>query len=402
MVKEKPLIIELRDYQKECVSRITNHFEKNDAQVIQLPTGAGKTIVFLSYCKILNKKTLILCPTLDLVNQINSSINLMFNGKNKNIHVKTVHHLYMDKTRQELLQEKFELIIIDEAHHSECKSIKNFLDVYRRKNGSFKLLGVTATPERLDGKNILDTFGELTFSKDIFWMIENKHLCDLEAYRIKTNQNFDDKIRNDDFGIEAIKILDNDSRNSLIYKTFKENCSSKKTLIFCLNINHCEKISDYFNKMSIPCSTVHGEMKKKSREKTLSDFKQGKIQVLTNCQVLTEGFDEPSIESLIIARPTRSKVLYAQMIGRGLRNHPGKSICSLYELTDNSHKICTFLSMNTHTELSSSISYGPRSLLSFLKNEITLLDIQLTKEKFNVFEKEIDNMEQMLYEGIYE
>ena len=95
-------------------------------------------------------------------------------------------------------------------------------------------------------------------------------------------------------------------------------------------------------KKGIRAMAMHGDLPSTERKRILQDFKSGKLEVLTNCQLLTEGFDEPSIEAIIIARPTKSKTLYCQMIGRGLRPFKDKNRCYLYELTDNAYKICTF------------------------------------------------------------
>ena len=325
----------------------------------------------------------------------------LFNQCEKNITVKTFHSINFQKSHDEIFSQNFDLIVIDEAHHSECKTIQRFLKTYRKAHKPCKILGVTATPERADEKSLLNTFDKLTFSKDIFWMIKNNYLCDIEAYRIKTNQTFNDSIQNSDFCPNFLKVLDNDSRNSLIYKTFVENCSNKKTIIFCININHCEKIAQFFQKNSIKSSAIHGGLTKNAREKILSDFRSGDIQVLTNCQLLTEGFDEPSIEAIIIAKPTRSKSLYSQMIGRGLRTFPKKSMCYLYELTDNSHKICNFLCLNPSMTFDSQVSYKNGSKLSSLQeNEIVLEEINLKKEIFDILEKNSDILDQILREGI--
>ena len=314
----------LRDYQLDCLNTIEENFKNRKSQLIQLPTGAGKTLIFLSYIKQNSLKSLILCPTRDLITQVETMSSNLFNQCEKNITVKTFHSINFQKSHDEIFSQNFDLIVIDEAHHSECKTIQRFLKTYRKAYKPCKILGVTATPERADEKSLLKTFDKLTFSKDIFWMIKNNYLCDIEAYRIKTNQTFNDSIQNSDFCPNFLKVLDNDSRNSLIYKTFVENCSNKKTIIFCININHCEKIAQFFQKNSIKSSAIHGGLTKNAREKILSDFRSGDIQVLTNCQLLTEGFDEPSIEAIIIAKPTRSKSLYSQMIGRGLRTFPKK------------------------------------------------------------------------------
>lgn len=394
--------IKLRDYQVECIDAIHKCFKNNNSQLIQLPTGSGKTVIFLSYIKKNGLTALILCPTRDLVLQVETSCHDLFAGQSSNILVKTHRALNSERMLENIYSLKFDIIVIDEAHHSETKTFATFLRKYRKKYPKTKLLGVTATPERLDERSLLNTFYKLTFSRSLYWMIQEKYLCDIEAYRINTNQTFDDRIVNGDFGINLIKQLDNESRNNLILKTFQENCCDRKTLIFCLNVAHCNRIAEFFCSQGIKSASIHGALPRKSREKILMDFKQGKIQVLTNCQLLTEGFDEPSIEALIIARPTRSKSLYTQMIGRGMRLYPGKEVCYLYELTDNSHKICTFLLMHPMQKFDYSVTYKNGSRFSHMqKEEISLSTVDITKEKIILLEPDENNLfESMLMEGI--
>lgn len=334
----------MRDYQQECIDIITNHFKKHDKQFIQLPTGAGKTWIFCEYLSKNSDKSLIICPSKELKEQIiqtckifniNSvSDNLKDDKKN---HVITSSCLSYENSLNRIYKKNYDHIVIDECHHSQSKSYKNFLSKIPYK---FKLLGCTATPERMDGKSLIEIFNELTYIKTIYELIYNGYLADIKGYRIKTNQNISK--RAGDFRLLELKKLDNNSRNSIIYKTYIENCKDKKTIIFCLSIEHSIKIAEYLKSKGILADFIHGKMNKKIRQSIIKKYKNNDITVLTNCQLLTEGFDEPSIECIIIARPTASKALYCQMIGRGLRKTESKKICYLYELTDNNFKICTF------------------------------------------------------------
>ncbi len=343
-------MIELRNYQTECIEEIKKH----DTQLIQLPTGSGKTIVFLKYLSENSEKALIVCPTIDLREQIYESALSFYSKhdickrennrfKDAKIYILVAMSLNNEIVREYLSSQKLEHIVIDEAHRSQSKTYYNFIEYYRRKNANFKLIGFTATPERLDKKPLLEIFKTITYKKNIYELINEGYLCNVKAYRIKTKEVIKSKGGVGDFQISEIRNLDNYSRNSLIYKTIEENCVGKKTLIFCLSIDHAEKIADYLkSEKKISAYHISGKQSESERKKILLDFKNGKIQILTNCQLLTEGFDEPSIECIIIARPTRSKALYCQMIGRGTRKFLGKKNCELYELTDNCHRICTF------------------------------------------------------------
>lgn len=341
--------MEIRKYQQDCLDTIIESFEKFDRQLIQLPTGAGKTAIFLSYLKHIKGRALILCPTIDVCEQIQNScvkwhipsVSIKNSGhpfRCSNSYIIVAHALNFSATREFLSKVKFDIIIIDEAHRAQCSTYKNFIENYPHKT---KILGVTATPERLDNKPLLEIFHNFTFSMEIVDLIEQGYLVDLESYRIRTGLRLVTR-KVGDFSLLDLKSLDNDSRNSIILDTYFKNCIGKKTLIFCISVDHSERMSEALVKKGIRAMAMHGDLPSTERKRILQDFKSGKLEVLTNCQLLTEGFDEPSIEAIIIARPTKSKTLYCQMIGRGLRPFKDKNRCYLYELTDNAYKICTF------------------------------------------------------------
>jgi len=380
----------MRNYQKECIEVIHKHFKDNDRQLIQLPTGSGKTWIFCEYLSKHSNSALIICPSIELKEQIITtaekfginSISEKPRDRSRN-HVITSACLGYENTLKILISRNYDHIVIDEAHHAQSKNIKNFLNSLNNKP---KILGCTATPERMDGKSLIEIFKSITYQKSIYNLINDGFLADIIAYRIKTDQNIS-KRGNSDFRLFELKKLDNESRNGLIYKTYFDNCLNKKTLIFCLSVNHCIKVSEYFKSKNINSEYIHGVMKKKQRMEILKRFKSGETQVLTNCQLLTEGFDEPSIEALIMARPTASKTLYCQMIGRGLRKTKSKDVCYLYELTDNNFKLCTFnVTCDKPSEFHREYKSGIK--LSELYKELESIDIQsieLYKEKIELF-----------------
>ena len=390
-------MIRLRDYQKECVSVIRENFKKKDKQLIQLPTGAGKTLIFLTYLKERMARALILCPTLDLLEQVGKNAKDHLDSvyikrkdtkyKNEETYLITSASLPKSKTFEELIKIKFDTIVIDEAHKAFCNTYMKFLSEYSKIHNKFKLLGVTATPERMDKKPLLEIFENFTYSKSIIEMIYEGYLCDVVGTKINTRNRLKTQKSTSDFKLIDLKLLDEPSRNTLIYKTYEENCYDKKTLIFCISVDHSIKIADYLKEKNISAEAIHGNMSVNERQDILRRFQQGKIQVLTNCQLLTEGFDEPSIEAIIIARPTRSKSLYCQMLGRGMRLFPGKTVCELYELTDNAHNICTFNVM-ADKEPDFNYEYAPKTKLTDLKEiikNISITDYILEKKDLILF-----------------
>jgi len=379
----------MRGYQKECIDVIKETFKTRKRQLIQLPTGAGKTWIFCQYLNENSDRSLMICPSIELKEQILKSCTKFKIDASEDVrdgkknHVITSASLSYKSNKDVIYKNKYDHIVIDEAHHSQCKTYKNFLSGLENNT---KILGCTATPERLDRKSLLDIFGILSYEKSIYDLIEQGFLSDIIAYKIKTHQKIP-KRGSFDFRAIDLKMLDNDSRNTLILDTFMKNCKNMKTLIFCINVNHAEKINLSLQNLGIKSACVHGGMSKVKRMEILSKFKKGKIQVITNCQLLTEGFDEPSIEALIIARPTSSKSLYCQMIGRGLRKTDTKDVCYLYEITDNNFKICTFnVACDEPPENQKDYRQGIR--LSELKKEIEkipLIECSIIQEPMELF-----------------
>ncbi len=399
-----------RDYQEKCIQTIHNHFKENSKQLIQLPTGSGKTYIFLEYIKRHSKRALIIVPTIELLEQIKeSSLNFFHHSqvyaktggrfKDSSQHIiVTAASLNYSSTQQWLGFQQFDTIIIDEAHRAFCPTYMNFLEVYDNYSNDFNLLGFTATPERLDNQPLLQIFDSLTFDMNILDLITEGHLTDIEATRHETGQKLPSYISNGDFRAIELRKLDNDNRNNIITKIVKEHCQGKQTIVFCLNIQHSESLAKKLREMGFNCEAIHGKLNHKERRRITSQYREGNIQIVTNCQLLTEGFDAPCTQSIIIARPTRSKSLYCQMIGRGLRTFNGKDVCHLHELTDNNHNICTF-NVLAGGEPSNIKHYKPGIRLSehaktFKIHDIEDIEFSITKSfNYDIFKVLIDSLE---------
>jgi superfamily II DNA or RNA helicase len=385
----------LHKHQMECLLEIEKTFKHEDKQLIQLPTGAGKTFVFINYLIRNSESALIICPSIELQDQIISwckKFGITSIQKNA-AHVKlkktkfycvTAASLNFKSTREHLYRQNFDTIVIDEAHHSQAVTYLNFLSEIPFK---YKLLGCTATPERLDKKNLLDVFNVLSFSRNLLDLIREDLLCDFEATRIRTGiKLFGGRVAKD-FSPIQLKALDESTRNKVIIDTYQKYCTEVKTLIFCINIEHAEKIANFLKEKGYSASSIHGQKTPSERRNILEKFKSGEIKVLTNVQLLTEGFDEPSIECLMICRPTKSKGLYFQMLGRGVRKFPGKKYCRLFELTDNCHDICTF-SVACGMPIKLNYDYKERSSLEKIYEEAQKIDfenVEIKPEKYNLF-----------------
>lgn len=385
-------MIKLRQYQKDCIEKITEHFKTHDKQLIQLPTGAGKTYIFLHYLKYHSVKSLIVVPSIELMEQIIQAGKIILNdrsvesyksGKKADVIVTTSHALNFDKQKERFVD--FDHLIIDEAHHAQAKTFRYFINGLKHK---FKLLGCTATPERNDGKSLLEIFDTLTFDMNLLDLIKSGELADLIGTRIKTNVKLDGQVRrNGEIIQKRLQEFDIESRNQIVVKCFEDECKEKKTLIFCVSIKQTIALASHLKSLGYRSEFIYGDMNKNARKEVLERFKSGETQVLTNCQLLTEGFDEPTIEALIIARPTLSKTLYSQMIGRGVRKTKDKDVCYVYELTDNIHDLCNF-NVFGHENQSREVDYAPGTKLTdhmkYLES-LETLEIEIKKENYDVF-----------------
>lgn len=353
----------LRDYQKEALSSVGKSFKnKIHKQVIVLPTGAGKTVLFIAITKYFQQKTLILAHRDELITQAYDKFKTfypeadiaIFQGNQHSLNHQVIISSVQtcNKRIQQLKKESFNLLIIDEAHHATSKSYQKIISELGFMYDLSKLLiGVTATPMRSDKKSLSSTFQEIVHSVGIDELIKTKHLSPIVARRILTNFKIDGvKTSMGDFAIgELSQAINIPLRNAFIVSKWKEHAVERKTVVFCANVQHCQDVAIEFNKHGLKSAAIWGDMNTVLRKQTLHDFKIGKITVITSCGVLTEGFDEPTITCVVIARPTKSSGLYTQMIGRGLRidDNPNstKINCMVLDFTDQHNRLNTVVSI---------------------------------------------------------
>jgi len=363
----------LRNYQLEAVEKcVSFHKKKKNSQLMVLPTGTGKTRTFCAIIKELNYKTLIISHTSQLRKQI--EIECKKHCPDQKVISKTIQSCKSKAALQEIDSYKFDMLIIDEAHHAATDSYQNIIKYFI--NGRKLVLGCTATPFRLDKQSIDHIFPNLICKKTILEMVESGFLCDIKGYRVRTNLNLDDvHCFKGDYNIRQLSsIVNSVNRNNIILSTYKQILLGKKTLIFCVDIAHCEEVANLFTEHKISAQSIHGRLHKDEQFTRLRNFKDSITTVLTTCQILTEGFDEPSVEALMICRPTKSAGLYIQMVGRGLRTFPGKKHCEIVELTDNAHDICSFESLITEKTIEK--FFAKTEGITSLKKLKELIEIQ--------------------------
>lgn len=382
--------IELRPYQIKAIEDAVFGLKTSKKQLVVLPTGAGKTIVLAEIIKRLNKKTLIIAHSREILSQIKKSIKKM------NVKVDVIVRSIQSFNSQDISEcnLNIELVLVDECHRSCAKSYKKIIDYFCKKKGAL-LCGFTATPFRTDGQSIYEIFGFPDNKISLIDLIEEGFLCDFRGYRVKTNTSLKGiSTKKGDFIESRLSAVINvKNRNELIVNEYLKIAPKEKTLVFCANISHAQELKKEFHSKNISCACVHGKMNKNERDEILHKFKSGEIQVVTNCQILTEGFDEPSITCLVMARPTTSKVLYMQMIGRGSRIFLDKNHCKVIEFTDNDYDVC-HLECLIDSKISKFTVERGQSLLKRSKEAFLLL--QEGKETI------VENIEFIKPKSIYE
>jgi len=351
-------MLQLRNYQAEAIARVKEAYKDGKRRVlVSLPTGTGKTVVFAHFPSALKmrKRLLVLAHREELLLQAEEKFRSAdpalkvgieraeaFVGPDSQVVIASVPTLARsDGARLARFNpEDFSIIVVDEAHHAVAET-------YRRIFRHFGLLdpattrylvGFTATPRRGDKQGLGEVFQEVCYAQDLRQMIGEGYLCQIRGWRVDTDLSLDGvKVRHGDFvESQLARVINTPSRNRLMPITYIRLASYRRALVFCVDVQHAKDVCDAFTEAGIRAAAVWGDMPRDDRRAVLSRFSSGEIDVLTNCNLLTEGFDEPRINCVMLARPTKSKLLYAQMVGRGTRIHPQKKDLMVVDVVDNS------------------------------------------------------------------
>lgn len=336
--------LELREYQQEALRNLQAMREnKETIALLYQATGTGKTVTAVMDAKSVGGRTLFVAHTMELVNQAYQTFQSLWKeasvGKfansikeiNKDVVCGSIQSIALNL---DIFKEKdFDYIIIDEAHHATADTYQKVLAYFKPKF----LLGLTATPERADDTNILEIFKNTAHKLDIRTAVEIGALVDVRCIRIHTNIDMT-QVR---FNSVQYNVRDLDvkicvtERNALIVKTWLDYVKDKRTVVFCASVKHAEQIAAIFKEKGVSAEAVSGSMKTSERNELLAKFAKGELKVLCACDLLNEGWDCPETEVLFMARPTMSKVLYTQQLGRGMRLSEGKEYLMVFDFVDN-------------------------------------------------------------------
>lgn len=345
--------MELRPYQLEAKNAVFSQWESGIRNtLLVLPTGTGKTIVFAKVtedCVRHGHRVLILAHRGELLDQAADKIHKATSlgcavekaeqscqGSWFRIVVGSVQTLMREKRLNQFPEDYFNTIIIDEAHHCISDSYQRVLQHFPEAN----VLGVTATPDRGDMRNLGQYFESLAYEYTLPRAIKEGYLSPIKALTIPL------KIDMSSVGVQAGDFKAGEIGTALdpylesIAEEMKKYCQDKKTVVFLPLVKTSQKFRDILNDHGFRAAEVNGDSQ--DRAEILRDFEAGKYNVLCNSMLLTEGWDCPSVDCIVVLRPTKVRSLYCQMVGRGTRLFPGKDHLLLLDFLWNTerHELC--------------------------------------------------------------
>lgn len=345
--------MQLRKYQEEAKTAIQEQWREGKKKtLLVLPTGTGKTIVF---CKLAadqvdqGDKVLILAHRGELLEQAadkllkstgmqcavekaeQTSLNSWYR-----VTVGSVQSLMREKRLNQFKPDHFGTIIVDEAHHCLSDGYQKVLTHFNQA----KVLGVTATPDRGDMRDLGEFFESMAYEYTLPAAIKDGFLSPIKAHTIPL------KLDLTGVGTQSGDFKAGDLGGALdpyleqIATEIAENCKGRKIVVFLPLIATSQKMRDILSQRGLRAAEINGESR--DRKEILQDFEAGKYDVLCNSMLLTEGWDCPSVDCIVVLRPTKIRSLYCQMVGRGTRLHPGKKDLLLLDFLWHSdrHELC--------------------------------------------------------------
>lgn len=335
----------MRPYQNAAVEGAFKAWEENASTLIVLPTGLGKTVVFSEIVRRMQPvRSIVIAHREELIFQAAEKIERV-TGVAGGIEMGENHATgffgepppYVVSTVQtqcsggdgggrmtKFLPEDFGLVVIDEAHHATSATYKRVIKYYRQ-NPNCKILGVTATPDRADEEALGQVFDSVAYEYQILSAIRSGWLVPIQQQMVTVGSMDFSNIKTTAGDLnqgELAEVMEEERNLQAVAQPSVEICGDKRAIVFAATVKQAERISEIINRYKPnTASWICGKTDKDDRRRILKDFKDGRLQFVVNVGVLTEGFDDSGVEVIVMARPTKSRALYAQMAGRGTRPH---------------------------------------------------------------------------------
>lgn len=337
-----------RDYQKECHDAVFNEWKSVRSTLVVSPTGSGKSCIFAMIAETVQpKRVMIIAHREELIwqarekiktvtglgcdiemGEIHSATNLF--GKSPVVvsTIQTQNSNFGDRKRMGRFDPReFGVLIIDEAHHSTAISYRNLINYYQQKNPDVKVVGFSATPDRSDEIALGQVFETVAFDYEILDAINEGWLVPVDQQFVEIAGLDFSEMRTtagDLNGADLAAVMESEKNLQGVAYSSAQIIGDRRAIVFTASVKQAEVLSNIFNRHRDGAADwVCGMTNKEDRRAKLDRFKEGKIQIICNCGVLTEGFDDPGVQVIIMARPTKSRSLYAQMAGRSTRPLPG-------------------------------------------------------------------------------
>lgn len=336
--------ITLRDYQQRLIESVRAEFATGARRVLMVaPTGAGKTVMF-SYITAgaltKGRHVVLLAHRQELIDQISATLRQFrvahgFIAAGYPIQprcgaqVASVQTLIrrLDRVREP------DLLIIDEAHHATAR---NTLGRIVAQWSAARVLGVTATPERLSGEGMDEVFQRMIVGPSVADLIADGRLAPFRLFAPPTVDTSRLHLRAGDYiTAEAEALVDKPRVTGDALEHYQRHAAGKRAIVYCVSVRHAQHVARDFMLAGISAMSIDGNMDRMQRRDAIERFKRGNIHVLTSCDLVSEGFDLPAIECGIFLRPTASLVLWLQQVGRCLRPWPGKQHAILLDHAGN-------------------------------------------------------------------
>jgi len=352
--------MELRKYQQESINSIQEEWNNGRKRtLLVLPTGCGKTVVFTKLAEEMvkqGKRVLILAHRTELLEQASDKLFKITGLKTAlekadstaigswcRVSVGSVQTLQRDKRLNQFPKDYWDVIIVDEAHHILSDGYMKVMKYFDVAN----VLGVTATPDRSDMRNLGSYFDSLAYEYSLVQAIKEGYLSKIKALTIPLSLDLSNvSMSAGDFKASDVGTALDPYLEQIADEMVKQ-CADRKTVVFLPLVKTSQKFRDILNAKGFRAAEVNGESK--DRAEILEDFEKDRYNVLCNSMLLTEGWDCPSVDCVVVLRPTKVRALYSQMVGRGTRLHPGKEELLLldflwhterHELCRPAHLIC--------------------------------------------------------------
>jgi superfamily II DNA or RNA helicase len=328
----------LRGYQSAAVGEVAQSLARGERPLLQLPTGGGKTIIavaMIQACLNGGARALFLAPRRELVSQaveklVSAGLNpgVIMAGERgalySRVQVASIQTLY----RRLGIAPPADLVIVDEAHLSIAPSVLKVLEHYRHA----RLVGLTATPARGDGRALGSLYDRIIPVASVEGLTKEGFLCPAIYYSPSKPDLHEVKVRAGDYiPGELSRAVDKPQLVGDVVQHWHKLAAGRKTVVFAASIEHSQHLANEFNASGVKAEHVDALTPQGERDAIFRRFRSGETLVLTNCFLASYGFDLPDLSCVVLARPTKSLVLYLQMVGRGLRPAPGKDHCLILD-----------------------------------------------------------------------